>query len=255
MADSWLRLLQQEEEEEVDGDFAHSESGSVGGRGVRGRGGTPMFDFESGSGSFGEDAVMLMHQRMGSRIASKSTLQQSGSSESLNRIMSMEEGGGGMIPSSSSQSLSELMQRSPLPRNTSTDNFLMRDTLSRNVSNVSLTEMVRNYSSASLAAVMEQNETWGNEEADAIVHTKMGGGGDFQFLQADNGRSMHHAYHQPQQQQASTGKRMHRTHSHNKLVHEAVSAHTAVGRGMPRPASFEKLSRQCPDQDPSLTND
>jgi hypothetical protein len=27
-------------------------------------------------------------------------------------------------------------------------------------------------------------------------------------------------------QQASTGKRMHRTHSHNKLVHEAVSAHT-----------------------------
>jgi hypothetical protein len=47
-----------------------------------------------------------------------------------------------------------------LSRNVSRDSFMVNDGLSRNVSNASLTEMVRNYSSASLEAVMEQSEAW-----------------------------------------------------------------------------------------------
>lgn len=73
-----------------------------------------------------------------------------------------------MMPSMSSQSLSEFMQRDGdmLSRNVSRDN-LMHDTLLRNVSDTSLTEMVRNYSSGSLEAVMEQSEGWVHAEADA----------------------------------------------------------------------------------------
>lgn len=179
-----------------------------------------------------------------------------------------------MLGSSSSQSLNELMQRS------TPESMVLRDTLSRNVSNVSLTEMVRNYSSGSLEAVMEQGEGWPDQadpgtypshseahaygaQAPATVSPKMGGG-DLEFLQADGGAegegagqqagsaeslsSRHPPHHNYlYAHQASTGKRMHRTHSHNKLVHEAVSA---MGRGLPRPASYEKLSRQCAPQQP-----
>ena len=68
-----------------------------------------------------------------------------------------------MLGSSSSQSLNELMQRS------TPESMVLRDTLSRNVSNVSLTEMVRNYSSGSLEAVMEQGEGW-PDQADPATY-------------------------------------------------------------------------------------
>lgn len=70
-----------------------------------------------------------------------------------------------MMTSVSSHSLNELMHRandgdaSTLSRNVSRDN-LMHDSLLRNVSDTCLTEMVRNYSSGSLEAVMEQSEGW-----------------------------------------------------------------------------------------------
>lgn len=64
-----------------------------------------------------------------------------------------------MLGSMSSQSLNELMQRDgeALSRNMSREN-LMHDTLLRNVSDTSLNDMVRNYSSASLEAVMEHGQ-------------------------------------------------------------------------------------------------
>jgi hypothetical protein len=73
--------------------------------------------------------------------------------------MATGQDGGGMMVSMSSQSLSDMMQRDGdvLSRNMSRDN-LMHDTLLRNASDTSLTDMVRNYSSASLEAVMEHGQ-------------------------------------------------------------------------------------------------
>lgn len=277
MADSWLRLLE-EEEDDLEVDFFNVTEESGGARGARRQGGARAAGGLHAAASFDleahayrdDDAQQSRALRQG---AGRHTLTHSGSNDWLNRIMSIEEGGG-MLGSSSSQSLNELMQRS------TPESMVLRDTLSRNVSNVSLTEMVRNYSSGSLEAVMEQGEGWPDQadpatypshseahaygaQAPATVSPKMGGG-DLEFLQADGGAegegagqqagsaeslsSRHPPHHNYlYAHQASTGKRMHRTHSHNKLVHEAVSA---MGRGLPRPASYEKLSRQCAPQQP-----
>lgn len=266
MADSWLRLLEQEEED------AEELSGFIHGGGPSGRG---------GGGSESGDSLDQRWRDIEGHAYSRSRLPTShlGSSDSLGRIMAQEDGGGMMV-SMSSQSLSDMMQRDGdvLSRNMSRDN-LMHDTLLRNASDTSLTDMVRNYSSASLEAVMEHGQhdvagAWPApspaSDASRSAH-KHARGGDFDFLQGGSeGRGQHgghgasaadpdlsflsvrgvgangmHAggYHPAQ---ASTGKRMHRTNSHNKLVNEAIAT---VGRGMPRPPSHEKLSRQCGAQD------
>lgn len=269
---------------------------------ARGLAGTLPLDLE-GEGSFSDDGVGNGHATHGRMVrpASKktlSTLSHLGSNDSLNRIMSVEDGGGNMVTSASSLSLSELIQRDTMSRNFSRDQLMLSDTLSRNASNTSLTDMVRNYSSGSLQAVMEhpclehpclvdQAEPWMPHAPAAAAldggssSSKMGGG-DFEFLQsapevrAGRGSEGHaepanpdlyflsargggmrnssseHAMHAPEHadRRASTGKRMQRTNSHNKLVnHEAVHAVSTMGKGLPRPASYEKLSRQCAADD------
>jgi len=271
MADSWLRLL----EEEDDGEDL---CGFINGGGAGGRGGGG-----GGSESVDGDSLDQRWRDMEGQARSRLPTSHLGSGDSINRIMSQEDGGAiGMLGSMSSQSLNELMQRDgeALSRNMSREN-LMHDTLLRNVSDTSLNDMVRNYSSASLEAVMEHGQhhmsaLWpagapsppADASRSAHKHTR---GGDFDFLQgASEGRAQHGGhggsaadpdmsflsvrgvggngmqaggYHLAQ---ASTGKRMHRTNSHNKLVNEAIAT---VGRGMPRPPSHEKLSRQCGAQD------
>ena len=94
-----------------------------------------------------------------------------------------------MMGNSSSQSLHEVM-RDTLLRNVSRDNLMMHDSLSRNVSNVSLTELVRNYSSGSLEAVMEQGEAW----PDHSDHGSYASGGSYPSHATYPSNELPHSY-------------------------------------------------------------
>ena len=256
MADSWLRLLE-EEENEADGDLLDGPDLAAP---------ASFSDLGSMAGEGGQPARVARrgpHKGMG--FSSGFT----GSSDSLSRIMAGDDGAGlSLSASGSTPSLSGLVRASfmlytcmhaiwcvdasmracvhlrantyvhqvgdssMLSRNVSRDNLLLNDALTRNGSEPSLTEMVRNYSSTSLAAVLESSEGWDQSASPANADVQQAApDGDLSFLSAQNvgaagaGAStmMHQAYPSYHGAQGTTGKRMQRTNSHNMLVHEATS--------------------------------
>mmetsp|Transcript_1393 Transcript_1393/g.3048 ORF Transcript_1393/g.3048 Transcript_1393/m.3048 type:complete len:711 (-) Transcript_1393:240-2372(-) len=266
VADSWLKLLEDDDAEDVSFLFS-------GDNGFRHREGLPTnpedIPFSRDDSRDGFDELTRMGKDgvpLSARSARELMLRHE-NSDSLSALLGNQQGiDQTMHHASSSESFGAMLGAAPA--------------LPRNVSNESLGGMMpRTYSSSSLDAVLESNEGWPGEEEGAQESAANGslgvdfdflnrssnapptphnwaatprahaveGNGDLAFLSRGLPESMGHPG-QPALEQGVTGKRMQRTHSHNNLVREAAHGN----RGMPRPPSYEKLSRVCRSEFPQL---
>jgi len=254
VADSWLKLFQDEDVED-DSFLFQGMNAPRGGQRVSRQSSTDA------EGMGGIDTLSL--QPGASKLLSRpqssdsiSGLAAQGRSNSSDLIQQIE--GGGMRTVGSNDSLGNMVSGSMRPSGSTDSLSLMGGVMPRNTSNDSLGNMIpRNLSNSSLAAVGETTELWTGAGEESGTP-----GGDFDYLAAGIPAGSAGGQFWPSgtppdgakfggMTSSGTGKRMVRTSSHNKLVHEAAPQ---TGSGMPRPPSFEKLSRACRPDLPQRTD-
>eukprot|EP00293_Proteomonas_sulcata_P019747 CAMPEP_0184303188 /NCGR_PEP_ID=MMETSP1049-20130417/12972_1 /TAXON_ID=77928 /ORGANISM="Proteomonas sulcata, Strain CCMP704" /LENGTH=690 /DNA_ID=CAMNT_0026614649 /DNA_START=96 /DNA_END=2168 /DNA_ORIENTATION=+ len=229
VADSWLKLFQDEDVE--DDSFLFQADGQMPpGFRMDGRTEQGMSRDNSRDALYREDSgeafARMLHGANGEdgREVSKAIRYNPMGDAGLNT----SQGHSSMNKSGSSESLQMLNAGIMLQNGQGTQ-------MNNSASNESLVGMMpRNFSNSSLTAVMEQSESFVGEDA----HIGQGTGADFDFLRSAGAQAV------PVPGGGGTGKRMQRTNSHNNLVRDAVRGH----QGMPRPPSYEKLSRFCPPE-------